>query len=496
LFSSISADGRYIAFESLASNLVPKDTNTTGDIFRYTIETGVIEIASVDSSGMQANGYSHIPAISADGRYIAFESLASNLVSEDTNEYPDIFVHDLETDVTTRVSVDSSGRQANAHSYISAIPSISGDGRFIAFPSIADNLVPDDTNMQKDIFVHDMQSGITTRISVDSNGVQSNSGSDSPVISADGRFVAFSSGATNLVEGDTNVTSDLFMHDMQSGITTRISVDSNGVQANFDSYADSISANGRFIAFTSRASNLVPNDTNSVADIFLHDQQTGMTTRISTASDGTQANDHSTESSISGDGRYIVFSSRATNLVPDDTNMLSDVFLHDRQTGTTTRVSVDSGGTQAVIESDVYYVPMLNPLAPSTSADGQYVVFTSYATNLVLGDTNMAYDIFIHRLDISTDTAIPSPTLAGLITDTPIPTETVTPTVSEPATETPTLQAAETATATSVDPTTSTPTPTDTETPAATPFANFPASDTPTAAETPTAIFTDIPPAP
>jgi hypothetical protein len=221
----------------------------------------------VSSAGVEGNDESYTPSISADGRYVAFHSDASNLVSGDTNNYEDVFVHDRQTGETTRVSVDSTGVQGN---YGGEYPSISADGRYVVFRSYATNLVPGDTNGRCDIFDHDRQTGQTTRVSVDSAGVQGNYGSYYSSISADGRYVAFISDASNLVPGDTNDWSDVFVHDRQTGETTRVSVSSAGVEGNYDCYSPSISADGRFVAFITSASNLVPGDTSGSQDVFVH----------------------------------------------------------------------------------------------------------------------------------------------------------------------------------------------------------------------------------
>ena len=373
---------------------------------------------SVASDGTQSNHDSYNPSISADGRFVAFESEATNLVSGDTNNFQDIFVHDRQTGQTTRVSVASDGTQANGHSYA---PSISADGRYVAFASLASNLVSGDTNGAWDVFVHDRQTGETTRVSVASDGTQAIGfffGS-SPSISADGRYVAFDSWATNLVSGDTNDKPDVFVHDRQTGQTTRVSVSSDGTQANNGAIYPSISADGRYVAFESNSTNLVSGDTNSVTDIFVHDRQTGQTTRVSVSSDGTQANGgpgwSGNPSSISADGRYVAFHSYADNLVSGDTNSATDIFVHDRQTGVTTRVSIASDGTQANGFS----------ASPSISADGRYVAFMSGATNLVSGDTNNDWDVFVHGREgniaptvVSITRADPNPTSAASVTFT------------------------------------------------------------------------------
>jgi Tol biopolymer transport system component len=339
----ISADGRYVAFESSATNLVgASDTNGDGDIFVHDRQTGATIRVSVDSSGNQANGSSGRPAISADGRFVAFESLAQNLVAGGTL-FKQIFVHDIQTGLTTLVSVDNSSTQGNADS---ALATISGDGRFVAFVSLADNLVAGDTNGTPDIFVHDRQTGTTSRVSVDSSGNESNgTNPNSPDISADGRFVAFQSDATDLVAGDTNGVVDVFVHDRQTGTTTRISVDSAGTEGNAQSREPSLSADGRFVAFHSDA-NLVAGDTNGLSDIYLHDRQTGVTSRISLPAIGIDTNGNSFRPRISPDGQFVVFQSVADNLISLDQNALSDVFVHDLQTGITTRISVDSSGTE------------------------------------------------------------------------------------------------------------------------------------------------------
>jgi len=383
--SSISADGRFVAFVSYSTNLVAGDTNGQGDVFAHDRQTGQTTRVSVASDGTEGNGFCSEPSISADGRFVAFYSSATNLVAGDTNGVGDVFVHDRQTSQTTRVSVASDGTEGNGGS---GAASISADGRFVAFLSDADNLVPGDTNGSPDVFVHDRQTGQTTRVSVASNGTQGNgtSGEDGCSISADGRFVAFISGATNLVAGDTNGEPDVFVHDRQTGQTTRASVASDGTQSNGGSELPSITGDGRFVAFISRATNLVAGDTNGAPDVFVHDRQTGQTTRVSVASDGTEGNNTSLDPLISADARFVAFDSGASTLVAGDTNGEWDAFLHDRQTGQTTRVSVASDGTEGNQGSGV----------PSISADGRFVAFYSRADNLVAGDTNGFADVFVH----------------------------------------------------------------------------------------------------
>ena len=378
---SISADGRFVAFYSSAANLVASDTNGARDVFVRDRKTGKTTRVSVDSHGAQGNGDSEGPSISTDGRFVAFYSLASNLVAGDTNGVRDVFVRDRKTGKTTRVSVNSHGAQTKRDSIVR---SISADGRFVTFDSTAGNLVGGDTNGVGDVFVRDRKTGKTTRVSVDSHGAQANGESFAASISADGRFVAFLSSASKLVGGDTNGARDVFVRDRKARKTRRVSVDSHGAQGKGASFVPSISANGRFVAFSSVASNLVGGDTNTVSDVFVRDRKTGKTRRVSVDSHGAQGNGDSLIPSISADGRFVAFYSDAANLVAGDGNAAGDGFVRDRKAGRTKRVSVASHGTQGNGAS----------FPPSISADGRFVAFTSLANNLVAGDTNGASDIF------------------------------------------------------------------------------------------------------
>jgi|GEM_PF-2677559 len=382
--AALNRDGRYVAFESDASNLVPNDTNNKRDVFVYDRQTKQITRVSISSADVEGNGDSSGAKLSGDGRYVVFESEASNLVPNDTNNVKDIFIHDLQTGTTTRVSVDSAGNEGNG---LSSYAFTNADGRYVSFYSSATNLVPNDTNGANDIFVHDMVTGQTTRVNVDSAGSQSSAGSDSycPSISDDGRYVFFLSNAVNLVSGGANGAYQAYVHDRQSGTTVRVSVDSNGVQGNANTDDGKISADGRTVLFESDASNLVPNDTNNASDIFLHDLQTGVTTRVSISSSGAQANGESFDSRVSDNGRFAAFESDATNLVSNDTNLLKDIFIHDRVTGATTRMSVSVDGFEANGGSQNARI----------SGDGRFVAFDSDASNLVAGDRNSATDIFV-----------------------------------------------------------------------------------------------------
>jgi len=379
--ASISAHGRYVAFVSAASTIVSGDTNSALDVFVHDRRTGTTARVNLGGNGQQANGSSYEVSISANGRYVAFGSDASNLVRGDTNRASDVFVYDRQTGTTTRVSVRSNGKQANRRSYT---PSISADGRYVAFDSKATNLVRSDTNGAPDVFVHDRQSGKTTRVSLRSDGHQANRDNSAPSISGDGRYVAFYSKASNLVRRDTNGKWDAFVHDRLSGTTRRMSVSSNGTQGNGQTWSADISDNGRYVAYYSRASNLVRGDTNSRSDAFVHDRRTGKTQRVSVSSNESQAGRGAAFPSISGGGRYVAFFT-GSNLVRRDTNGKFDVYVRDRQAGTTRQVSVRSDGTKGNRTSGW----------PSMSADGKYVAFQSNASNLVPHDTNDMYDLFV-----------------------------------------------------------------------------------------------------
>jgi Tol biopolymer transport system component len=247
--------------------------------------------------------------------------------------------------------------------------------------------------------------GTTTRVSVDSSGNQGNEDSEFPSISADGRFVAFASYATNLVSGDSAFQEDIFVHDRQTGETTRVSVNSSGNQGNGQSAFPAISADGRFVAFPSVATNLVGGDSNESSDVFVHDRQTGETTRVSVNSSGNQGNDYSGflgnhDTSLSADGRFVAFVSRANNLVPGDTNGAEDVFVHDRACRTTMRVNVDSFGNQGNGQSGGFFN------TTSLSADGRFVAFDSDDPTLVAGDTNGRLDVFVHENRVSSVTVV------------------------------------------------------------------------------------------
>jgi Ca2+-binding RTX toxin-like protein len=341
--AQFSADGRTVVFESSASNLVAGDINGAWDLFIKDLQSGAIQRVSTDAAGAQGNGNSYNARFSADGRSVVFESSASNLVAGDSNGTGDIFVKDLQSGAIQRVSTDAAGVQANSSSFNAQF---SADGRTVVFESYASNLVAGDSNGTYDVFVKDLQSGAIQRVSTDAAGAQGNSSSFNAQFSADGRTVAFASHASNLVAGDSNGALDIFVKDLQSGAIQRVSTDAAGVQGNSQSDNARFSADGRSVVFSSAASNLVSGDSNGAYDVFVKDLQSGAIQRVSTDAAGAQGISNSYNADFSTDGRTVVFESDASNLVSDDSNGAYDLFVKDLQSGAIQRVSTDAVGVQ------------------------------------------------------------------------------------------------------------------------------------------------------
>lgn len=386
LRAALSADGRFVAFESSATNLLAADLNSDlPDVFAVDLATGALTLVSANSAGLQGNLGSQRPSISADGRFVAFESDAVSLVEGDGNGARDVFVRDRQSGRIVRVSVDSAGVEGNGSSSHAVV---SGDGRWVAFESDATNLVPDDTNGVRDVFVRELGNGLMRRVSLGSFDVQGNAASGAPSISGDGLTLAFQSLASNLVDDDTNGVLDVFVRDLAASTTERVSLGSALAQANGASSHPSLSRNARYIAFESDATNLVAGDGNGASDVFVHDRLSGGTQRASVDELGFQGDNASQLSGparLSADGRFVVFESWASNLVPDDTNQTLDVFVHDLWTGATERCDVSNAGEEAASTS----------IAAGLSDDGSRILFTSGAANLVDGDANAVWDVFL-----------------------------------------------------------------------------------------------------
>ncbi|MCA1684152.1 MAG: hypothetical protein LC708_03385, partial [Actinobacteria bacterium] len=392
------------------------------DIVAHDNATGTTTLWSGGANGAQANGRSSAPAISANGAMVAFASVATNLVSGDTNAARDVFARYTtlptptptaglagpgEAGTTTRPSVGANGAQATgATAGDRPVSSTSADGRYVAFESAATNLVGGDTNGVADIFVADRVAGTTTRVSVGTTNAlgvsaQAKGPSAHPSISADGRYVAFESRAANLVALDTNGVADIFVRDRVKGTTTRMSVDGGGAESRGgDSRNPAIAVNATkvVVAFSSAATNLVAGDTNSAPNVFMRQMSTtnlsaGSNIRINLkcAKAAVQADvsrpTYFPTPAVSGDANAVAFESDAPNLVPADTNGVPDIFVYRPGRGCA-RVSVDNSFAQANAPSS----------APALNYDASVVAFTSAATNLVGGDTNGAPDVFVRNL--------------------------------------------------------------------------------------------------
>ncbi len=384
-YSAISADGRYTAFVSASDDLIVNDNNGVKDIFVYDQNTGTIERVSVGTGNAESNGDSYSPAISADGRYVAFESQATNLVSGDNNNVRDIFVRDRQSGTTELIS-QMNGQQANGES---RHPAISDDGRFVAYYSVASNLASNDNNGVGDVFLFDRQSDTVTAVSLTVGGQTGDGESRNPTIAGDGQSVAFESLATDLVTNDSNNASDIFLYAQQNGTLQRVSVNASDEEGNGHSFNPDLSADGSFVAFQSQSENLVSGDSNDKADIFVYYRDGSnqvQVERVSVDSEGGQSNGDSGYAAISADGRFVTFSSFANNLAGGEiygTNL--DIYLYDRQLNEMERISADSLGQE----------PDGASVNPDVSADGRFISFDSSATNLVNDDNNSRVDVFV-----------------------------------------------------------------------------------------------------
>ena len=378
---SVARGGELIAFSSQASNLVAGDAFGHIDVFLRDMDAGTTERVSVSSDGTQADDQSGAPCISPDGSVVFFQSYATNLVSGDSNTSGDVFVRDLGLDATARVSLADDESEGNGNSYD---PSCDEGGDLVAFTSDSTNLVASDGNAVPDIFVRDRVAGTTVRASLSTADVEGDKSSSEPSLSSDGAFVAFESLATNLVGGDTNGYKDVFVRDLVAGSTERVSVGALGAQASGTSGGPSISGDGDLVAFESSASNLVAGDTNGRQDIFVHDRNSGTTIRVSVASDGSQGSGHAEEAHMSVDGRYVAFRTDS-KLAAGDNNSDYDIYVHDLATGKTERVSLSTLGGDPNGGSGGVFV----------SPGGRWTAFSSDASNLVDGDSNTFTDVFI-----------------------------------------------------------------------------------------------------
>lgn len=380
----VSANGRFVVFSSDAANLVSNDGNGVSDVFLRDRLLGTTSRISVNKDhGGDASGESHTPCIDSRGRFIAFASLADDLVEGDANGYLDVYVYDRIAERMIRASVAESVGEPNGDS---KDPYLSGDGRLVAFSSSATNLVSEGANANVDIYVRDLFLEETIKVSERPGGVFTELNSWNPAISSNGGHVVFTSGDGGLVPGDIEGPQDIFVRNLGTWDIERVSVSTGGGESNGRNGVAAINADGSVVVWRSRATNLVEGDDNGLDDIFVRDRIADTTTRISVSSTGEQATGGgSFHVSITDNGRFVVFMSDAVNLVDDDENGYGDVFSHDRLTGITRRHSLTPDGAGGNDYSR----------SPSVSANGMYIAFESLASDFVTGDENLAQDVFI-----------------------------------------------------------------------------------------------------
>jgi Tol biopolymer transport system component len=343
--AAISAGGRFVAFASIADNLVPGDNNFSSDVFVRDRRTDTTERVSVGPLGVEGDGNSGMLAglgnvdISRDGRFVAFASESSNFVAGDVPFTADVFVHDRTTHTTELISRGTDGLPAGG----STGPSISGDGRLVAFRSFSDRLVPEgNPDFRDHVFVVDRLTHAIERIDLANDGTLSDGGALNVRISADGSVVAFDSDASNLVPGDGDQAFDVFVRDRRRGRTEGVSNRRPSDTFNGQSLLSSISGDGRFVGFESTDPTLVRDDGNGFfSDAFVFDREGRRLRLVSRNRDDEPGNDDSFDPHVSDDGRFVVFSSRASNLVRRDTNQSVDVFRRDLEEGRTERLAAD-----------------------------------------------------------------------------------------------------------------------------------------------------------
>ena len=383
----ITPDGRYVLFYSEATDIVPLGAVRTSDIFVRDLVTGQTKMASINLAGTPSTQGSRFGLISDNGRFVVFTGFANNIVSNDTNSSEDVFIRDMEAGTTKLVSLNAAGTASGALGG-SDLLDMTPDARFIVFISHAQDLtsIPDGNNLGRDIFVRDMVTNVTKLVSVNLAGSASGNGTSLEAkISADGRYVVFTSEASNLIENDT-ATRDVFIRDLQTNITKRVSTNATGTTGgNGESGGGIIDKGGRFVVFGTRATDLstLP-DTNNLAEVFIYDIQADSKKLITVNTAGTATGggfppfggfDHGVNLSISADGRFVAFMSQQSGLVTNDTNESGDdIFLYNIATQTKSLVSVNLTGTSGSPGGS---------FKPSISDDGRYVAFESLENDLV-----------------------------------------------------------------------------------------------------------------
>lgn len=382
---SPSGDGRYVAFTSTATNLVPGGTNGILDLFVRDLTTRQTELVSVSTSGAKANDYSDIAqrAMTSNGRYVAFSSDASNLVRGDTNRTSDCFVRDLLKHTTVRVSLGRGGVQGNDASYGCHV---TNDGKTVAFSSFASNLVKGDTNAMPDVFVRTLATGAIRRLTLTPSGAQSVSGGVIDDMTPDGRLVVIESISDDLGPGDTNGALDLYVANTRTGRMTRVSVGTGGTLADQGGERGSISADGSRVAFQTFSS-LDPADTNRFQDVYVYDLASARTYLASLGRNGVVGDEDSIVPSLSGDGTVVAFESYADNLFPGDTNQSTDVF----------RRTVGDPGLRLISQAPDGTLANGGSVVPVITRDAGAIAYSSDASNLVGRDDNGLQDVFLAR---------------------------------------------------------------------------------------------------
>jgi Tol biopolymer transport system component len=373
----VSADGRFVVFTSWSSRVVPGDTNDRPDVFVRDMQAGTVERVNVGPGGVEANYGGEWPSISADGRFVAFHSAATNLVAGDSPDYLDVFVRDRQNGTTRRVGVDLAGTPPNDST---GFPSLSADGRYVAFRSWATNFPAGAGNgADAALFVQDLATGVTDHVDVALGGGPADGEAFTVAINADGRYIAFASRATNLVAGDTNASSDVFVRDRLLRTTERVSVSSGNAQGDLHSHSAAISVDGRYVAFESGASNLASGGAWPHSGVFVRDRQLGTTERVSVYQSGVQDPGTVSEPSISADGRFVAFTYYTGGEAAQ-----WHVVRRDRAMSHTAWIDVSSSGVPGNEGSGL---PVMTP-------DGRFVVFVSLATNFAPGDSPNTWDLF------------------------------------------------------------------------------------------------------
>jgi len=391
MVTGVSNDGRFVLFESPGGNLVPGDNNGVNDVFVRNIQSGTTALVDVTPTGTSCNAGAADSVMTPDGRYVAFDTGATDLTSDATNSHGNVFVRDLQTGTTRLVSVNSGGTGGgNADS---SLPQITPDGRYVVFLSQSTNLVPISMSQGYNLFVRDLVANTTTLVTINTAGTDGSNGrpllNPAALITPNGRYVIFSSDATNLINGfGDGLRQNVFARDLVAGLTIPVSIANSGSgSGNGDSDITSISDDGRFVLFESASTNLVPGKTNNQFDVFERDLVAKTTSLVSVNLSGVTGDADSFHSSMSSNGRFVAFQSYANDLVRNDTNNNNDIFVRDMLGGTTFLVSQNSTSTgSANGYSD----------RPVISSTGSFVAFLSYATDLVSGVTlNGVEQVFV-----------------------------------------------------------------------------------------------------